>query len=454
MIFLLTTRETNLITTGLKRPAAVALLALAGWQGHALAGDQAPAKAAGGTARQAAVADFSKCDKPVWPQEALRREQTGVVTMAFKIGADGSVEASKVTKSSGYPLLDEAARFGIAKCKFQPGTHNGKAESAWMQMQYVWTLSDDAGNPAAQAVYAETRAAAEAGDVEAQLKLGQLFQQGRGVRRDDVQALEWLSKAAESGSAEAQFRLAALFLVRENGPVSAQQAHEWLLKAAEQGHAMAMMGLAGLYASGRGTPRDPKQAFVWLHKAADAGVVRALAALAWAYQTGNGVERDPDEALRLLRQGAELDDLAAVQGLGIELYRSQSPRDHEEAVPLLQKAADKGWPPAQTLLGKAYREGRGVPADVALGTEWVRKAAAQSHVEAQFLMAEMLEQGSGVRKDDAEALRLYELAAQRGWVPAVQRMVKVAERGELGRPVDVAVAALWRGRLPAVHTTR
>jgi TonB family protein len=440
-----------LISQKLRHPAAVALLAMAGLQGQALAADQARAKGAGGAAPTAAVADFSQCDKPVWPQEALRREQTGVVTMAFKIGADGSVEESKVTKSSGYPLLDEAARFGIAKCKFQPGTHNGKPQSAWMQMQYVWTLKDDAKDPAAQAVYAETRAAAEAGDGDAQLKLGMMLQQGKGVQRDDVQALEWLSKAAEAGSAEAQFRIASLFLARESGAVTAQQAHAWLLKAAEQGHAMAMMGLAGLYATGKGTARDPEQAFVWLRKAADAGVIRAYAALAWAYQTGNGVERDPEEALRLLRQGAELDDPVAVQGLGFELYRSQSPRDHEEAVPLLQKAADKGWAPAQTLLGKAYREGRGVPADTELGSEWIRKAAAQSHLEAQYLMAELLEQGSGVRKDDAEALRLYELAAKRGWAPAVLRMVKVAERGELGRPVDVAAAAQWRGRLPAAR---
>eukprot|EP01034_Spumella_vulgaris_P040365 gene40365-49920_t len=287
MIFLLTTQEASLITKTLRHPAAVAVLALAGLHGQALARSQdqaqaqaqAPAKAGGTAARTAAVADFSKCDKPVWPLEALRREQTGTVTMAFKIGADGSVEESKVTKSSGHPLLDEAARFGIAKCKFKPGTQNGKPQSAWMQMQYVWTLKDDAKDPAAQAAFAETRAAAEAGDVEAQLKLGEMYQHGKGVQRDDAQALEWLTKAAEAGNPEAQFRVASFFLVREFGPVNAEQAHQWLLKAAEQGHAMAMMGLAAQYMTGKGADKDPKQGFAWLRKAADAGVARAYAAL-------------------------------------------------------------------------------------------------------------------------------------------------------------------------------
>ena len=87
-----------------------------------------------------AVADFRTCAKPVWPKQSLRDENTGTVTLMFKISEDGRVEESKVKKSSGFVALDEAAREGISKCQFQPATQGGKPRAAWMQMQYVWTL--------------------------------------------------------------------------------------------------------------------------------------------------------------------------------------------------------------------------------------------------------------------------------------------------------------------------
>lgn len=78
------------------------------------------------------------CSKPEWPKGALEAKQGGTTTLALLIGADGKVERSKITESSGYDELDEAARVGIAKCTFDPGKKNDKPVAAWLQMQYVW----------------------------------------------------------------------------------------------------------------------------------------------------------------------------------------------------------------------------------------------------------------------------------------------------------------------------
>jgi TonB family protein len=86
------------------------------------------------------MANFSTCQKPVWPAADLQAEHTGAVTLAFLIGADGMVIDSNVIKSSGYPGLDEAAQVGIAKCQFKPATVDSKPVMEWMHMQYVWTL--------------------------------------------------------------------------------------------------------------------------------------------------------------------------------------------------------------------------------------------------------------------------------------------------------------------------
>jgi bla regulator protein BlaR1 len=101
---------------------------------------QTPAAEKAPIMRTQAVADFKTCAKPLWPRQSLRDENTGTVTLLFKISEDGRVEESKIKGSSGHVALDEAAREGISKCQFKPATENGKPRAAWMQMQYVWTL--------------------------------------------------------------------------------------------------------------------------------------------------------------------------------------------------------------------------------------------------------------------------------------------------------------------------
>ena len=98
----------------------------------------APDKAKAGKTH--AVADFKSCAKPVWPADSLKNENQGTVTLSFLVGADGKVKDSAIKKSSGFAPLDEAARVGIAKCRFKAATVAGRPVEDWMMMQYVWTL--------------------------------------------------------------------------------------------------------------------------------------------------------------------------------------------------------------------------------------------------------------------------------------------------------------------------
>jgi len=86
------------------------------------------------------LAQFNSCAKPMYPAEALAKRLQGTVTLQFKVEADGSVQDSKVMKSSGDASLDEAARVAIAKCTFTPATVNGRPKAAWAPVQYVWSV--------------------------------------------------------------------------------------------------------------------------------------------------------------------------------------------------------------------------------------------------------------------------------------------------------------------------
>lgn len=80
------------------------------------------------------------CQKPEYPSASRRAEEEGTVQLRFLVGVDGLVTQSQIEKSSGYPRLDEAARAGLSKCQFKPGTVDGKPEPGWASMKYTWRL--------------------------------------------------------------------------------------------------------------------------------------------------------------------------------------------------------------------------------------------------------------------------------------------------------------------------
>lgn len=80
------------------------------------------------------------CQKLAYPELSRRREEQGSVQLKFLIGADGRVLESQIEHSSGYVRLDKAARAGLSKCQFKPGTVDGRPEPSWANMKYTWRL--------------------------------------------------------------------------------------------------------------------------------------------------------------------------------------------------------------------------------------------------------------------------------------------------------------------------
>ena len=100
----------------------------------------APAVQAGPPVRTAAVINASGCEKPEYPSASKRLEEEGTVQLKFLVGVDGKVIESAVERSSGFRRLDEAARAGLSKCQFKPGTIDGKPQQSWASMKYTWRL--------------------------------------------------------------------------------------------------------------------------------------------------------------------------------------------------------------------------------------------------------------------------------------------------------------------------
>lgn len=76
--------------------------------------------------RDAEPVSFDACEKPRYPDDALRAGQAGRVDVRFKIAADGAILKKYIGRSSGFPQLDKAALDPALTCKFRPATMNGK----------------------------------------------------------------------------------------------------------------------------------------------------------------------------------------------------------------------------------------------------------------------------------------------------------------------------------------
>jgi TPR repeat protein len=178
--------------------------------------------------------------------------------------------------------------------------------------------------------YREWKAAADAGEAEAQFDLGVLYAQGMGVRRDLSEAASWYRKAAEQGNAEAAFAMGQMYSrgwgvprdeadalrwfqmansVESDGPPTdwavieghgipqdPQQAAFWYRQAADKGHAEAQFNLARLYATGKGVKRDEEQAARWVSASATQGYALAMANFGERCAAGAGVAKDDKRA--------------------------------------------------------------------------------------------------------------------------------------------------------------
>src|SRR5215470_8274020 len=75
----------------------------------------------------------------------------------------------------------------------------------------------------------EVKAKAEAGDAESQVELGLRYEQGKGVAKDQVEAVKWYRKAAEQNNAMGQINLAGCYLQGRGVTEDLVEAYKWLL---------------------------------------------------------------------------------------------------------------------------------------------------------------------------------------------------------------------------------
>lgn len=212
------------------------------------------------------------------------------------------------------------------------------------------------------------------------------FAEGKTVCEHGDYATEFLKfkPLADQGDTIAQLILGIMYKDGKGVPQNFMEAARWYRLAADQGDATAQYNLGLLYHEGRGVPQDLSEAAKWYQKAADQGLVDALVLLASMYMIGLGVPSNQREAMYLLTKAAEQGDATAQCNLGL-MY--PWPSDSAIALKWLHKAAEQGYAKAYDHLGFYYHAGKGIPQNYVEAFKWYLLASLEGE-EADSMMLE------------------------------------------------------------------
>jgi TPR repeat protein len=299
------------------------------------------------------------------------------------------------------------------------------------------------------------RMAAEHGDAEAQVRLGEILIDGEwaedGIPQDDTAALHWFQMAADQDNPDGQSWIGWMHdegrATREDDALALQ----WYTKSAEQDDHWAQAQLGLMYEAGIGTNKDIATAMRWYRRAAESGDAYAQVRLGKIFLTTEpkreGVTKNDSAALSWFRRAAEQGDADGegwvgwmyATGRGVDM-------DEQEAVRWYALAAQQADAWAQAELGWMYHKGLGVAADDVEAARLYHLASEQDDAWAQYRLGWLYAHGRGVPQDHAEALRLLRAAAEGELVEAQIALGDVYRTGRLGVAIDVGLAVDWYRR--------
>ncbi len=214
-------------------------------------------------------------------------------------------------------------------------------------------------------------------DAAAMTLIGELFNQGLGVKQDAREAAEWYRLAAKQGDAHAMASLGLMAVDGRGVPKDPAAGRDWLEKAAAKGEASAAYNLALILLSGGGEPAIDRAASL-LRLAASAEIGDAQHDLGVLYARGQGVAKDPEEAVRWYARAARNGSIAGEVEYAIALFNGDGVAKSEPiAARYFRRAAIRGNAIAQNRLARLYATGRGVPRNLTEAAAWHLVAAGQ-----------------------------------------------------------------------------
>lgn len=371
-----------------------------------------------------AVAYSARAEAPV---PAVPEGVTGAILRLGDLHRDGSISAESGTRALDYYL-------GLTRLE-------GDIVAAIPPERLV-----EAGLPAepdldaAQKIY---RKAADLGDPEAFVRLGDLALDGLAGAQDPKRAVELFRRGEIAGSAVASIRLGLMMIAGEGTAREVPGGLDRLERAAASGNGRALVHLADIARTGVPGALDanPQRAFALFQRAAETGDIGAALTAARMRIAGEGTAAAPEAGLATIRELAEAGFRDADLALGY-LYlggiAGVLPANPASAFQSFSRAAEAGSQSGATRIAEMQVRGIGTERDVARGLASLQSLADRGAVGAHLALAKLLNFGVGtfLAAEPERALKHYRKAAARGSARGAIEAARMMLEGRSG-PADI-----------------
>lgn len=205
-------------------------------------------------------------------------------------------------------------------------------------------------------------------DLRATQRLGIMYYNGEGVKRDDEKAIDYMKKAIVDKDPHSLYLIGVMYLYKDR-----ERGLYYLKKAYKRGSQYAAEILASecFVDILNKNKVDEEELLEYINYAADKGLEDAI------YYKG----------------------LAYIYGIGVK-------KDEEEAFKLFIKSAEMGSEKAMLKVGSCYLHGIYVKQNINKAIGWYKKAIKENNVEAYLSLIDVYEKGIGIDKDYNSAVNL------------------------------------------------
>ncbi|MBT8128430.1 MAG: SEL1-like repeat protein [Gammaproteobacteria bacterium] len=182
---------------------------------------------------------------------------------------------------------------------------------------------------------------AKKGNAEAQFKVGEMYETGRGVEKNMDEAMKWINKAAAQGNKAAGYNLLYKDL-QKNGVTKGNKAELDELKSAAKGSdGYAQYYLGKMHANGVGVKKNTNTAIDWLGKASLVGVTAAETEITRVNEASQSVQlqakKDAERKARAQKEAKRKDE----ERKRLEAQRQAEQRKQQEAAAQKRAEQDK-----------------------------------------------------------------------------------------------------------------
>lgn len=274
--------------------------------------------------------------------------------------------------------------------------------------------------------------AAEAGDVEAMLALGRLYDGNFGFpdKRDAKASLDQFIRAATLGNQAAMVAAGSRLLNGDEKIRDEKRGREWVEKAIKEGQFDAYLALGDFEEA---VKKDDKKALEQYKKGAEGGQTGCMLKMAQFITEGRaGQEKNEEEALKWYKKAGEgKNPLGHVQAAAILLKKEGKEGETKliEGYAHLVAAAEGGLVDVQNELGLLYLSGKLGIRDATAAAGWFGRAAAGGFAAAANNLGALYEQGVGVPQNFGQAGRLYTQAANAAHPQATTALGRLHAQG-------------------------